>query len=449
MGSIIKNISLSFLKIIGITFLFAVVLITPVDKRDFRNTPFFKTTMDRLDSIKHALNDQKQGPVEIGWGKANITPPLPVRLTGKNWTPYKQVYDSVYLRAFIFSNGFQKIALISYDLWIIHPHLASSMKERIKEAGLGITGVYFTANHSHTSIGGWATGLLGALIVGGNSAQTLDFLGDRTLDALKSANSRLQNVAVGYGEIATEKMVANRIDTAGFLDNKLRLLEMRTYSHEQAIFVTFSAHSVYMNKDINTLSADYPGAFIEALEASDNLDFASFSPGATGSHTPVGRKPFERAKMQAYGEKLADYVFQAQELIQLDTAAVFKYIEWPVSLRSPHFRVSNNWRLRPWLFKALMGKPQPTITALRIANTVLVGLPIELSGEYYVEFQEICNKKDLNLMITSFNGTYLGYVTPEKYYYSLKTAETREMNWYGPQNGEYFVSLIKDLLDNI
>ena len=49
-------------------------------------------------------------------------------------------------------------------------------------------------------------------------------------------------------------------------------------------------------------------------------------------------------------------------------------------------------------------------------------------------------------MITSFNGDYLGYVNPEKYYFTISKPETREMNWYGPQAGEYIVALVNELL---
>ena len=49
-------------------------------------------------------------------------------------------------------------------------------------------------------------------------------------------------------------------------------------------------------------------------------------------------------------------------------------------------------------------------------------------------------------MMTCFNGNYLGYVNPEKYYYAIRKSETREMNWYGPQAGEYMVALIREIL---
>jgi hypothetical protein len=119
-----------------------------------------------------------------------------------------------------------------------------------------------------------------------------------------------------------------------------------------------------------------------------------------------------------------------------------------VAVRTPHIRIADNWRLRPWLFEALMGKQDPYINILRVGDVVLLGLPCELSGEFYPRFAQICRERNLYLIITTFNGNYLGYVTPDEYY-SLRKYETRDMNWFGPYNGAYFTELIQGILQVI
>ena len=426
------------------------VLFTSVETTDYQQTSYYKSTMAREDSLVEILKQQQQqGSLKAGWGVANITPEQPVRLTGKNFSPYDQIFDSVYVRTILFQNGYQQVTVLSYDLWIIHPSLAQYIRERVQEEFPAITGIYFTANHSHTSIGGWASGLLGTLIVGGNHPETVDFLGEQTIKSLRQAEQMLRPVTLGSGAIATDGLVTNRLNSQGLLDDKLRVLKMINDQGQVAVFNTYSAHSVYMNKDINTLSADYPGPFLDFIRDSGDIHFASFAPGATGSHTPIGRKPFERSKMLSYSRELASYFRSLQGKIKTDNTNVLKYIEWPVDLRSPHFRVSNQIRFRPWIFNIVMGASDASITALRVGNTVLVGLPVELSGEFYPMFDAVCKQRGLSLMITSFNGWYLGYVNPEHYYFTLRRSETREMNWFGPQNGEYFVDLVNKILEII
>jgi len=434
-----------------------VLLFTSVDQTPYDQASFYRTTMARKDSLVLQLQAQGQTPphtqtptqfpLQAGWGMSNITPPKPVRLTGKNFKPYQQVYDSVFVRTFLFDNGINRVLLIGYDLWIMHPVLAGAVKEAITVEFPEVNGVYFTANHSHTSIGGWASGLLGELIIGGNKEGTVDFIVDQTLRSIHQAEKKLDTVQVGSGAIATQGLVVNRLDETGKVDNLLRILKMTNTRGQVALFNTYPAHSVYMNKDINTLSADYPGPFLEYLQDHSDIDFASFSPGATGSHTPVGRKPFAHEKMLGYARELARYSYDLQGQVKTSYTQTLKFMEWPVNMRSAHFRISNHWRLRPWVFNLLMGQNQASITVLRIGNTVMVGLPVELSGEFYQEFEELCRQRELSLLITSFNGWYMGYVNPEKYYFTLNRTETREMNWFGYQNGEYFVELIKHILE--
>jgi len=431
------------LVIMGLT----LISITPVDDTDYRQSDYYSRSLNNLDSALGIAHQLAPG-VEVGWGQATITPSEPIRLTGKNWTPYQQVFDSLYVRCFVLKTSNATIALINYDLWIMHPHLTEHIRTRVAEEYPQINGIYFTANHTHTGIGGWASGLLGTLVVGGNNPETVEFLEAQTMRALSVAQSRASTTWTSYGEVATKGLVENRLDTTGKLDTRLRFLEFQNLNG-RAVFSTYAAHSVYMNKDINTLSADYPGGFLAKLTADPRIDFAAFAPGATGSHTPVGRKPFTRAKMDNYAQSLYDYWDEATDNSEWDSLPSMRFMQWPIELGSAHFRISNKWRLRPGIFNAVMGKPQPYITAIRLGNTVLVGLPIELSGEYYSEFDQVCKERGLNLIITSFNGTYLGYANPERYYYNLKRAETREMNWYGPQSGTYFTDLINHLLEKI
>jgi len=43
----------------------------------------------------------------------------------------------------------------------------------------------------------------------------------------------------------------------------------------------------------------------------------------------------------------------------------------------------------------------------------------------------MAEEKGLNLIITTFNGGYIGYVTPDQYY-NHRYHEVRDMNWFGP-----------------
>jgi hypothetical protein len=84
----------------------------------------------------------------------------------------------------------------------------------------------------------------------------------------------------------------------------------------------------------------------------------------------------------------------------------------------------------------------------RIINIVFSGTPCEFSGELIPEIKAGINQPKLDLIITSFNGGYIGYITKDCWY-DLKEYETFIMNWFGPNNGQYFVNIIQNLINII
>ena len=52
----------------------------------------------------------------------------------------------------------------------------------------------------------------------------------------------------------------------------------------------------------------------------------------------------------------------------------------------------------------------------------------------------------MDLVITSFNGGYAGYVTKDEWY-DLNKYETRTMNWYGHEIGKYMSESITKIIN--
>jgi hypothetical protein len=119
--------------------------------------------------------------------------------------------------------------------------------------------------------------------------------------------------------------------------------------------------------------------------------------------------------------------------------------QFDLPLREPHWRISTNWRLRPWIFN-LLNEPTPHyISILKIGNIVLAGTPSDFSGELIPEIEYVAEPLGIDFIATSFNGGYVGYITKDKWY-DLHEYETFIMNWFGPYNGAYFVEIIQRLI---
>jgi len=71
----------------------------------------------------------------------------------------------------------------------------------------------------------------------------------------------------------------------------------------------------------------------------------------------------------------------------------------------------------------------------------MISTPCDFSGELAFRIDSLKAPDEKGIMINSFNGSYVGYITDDKWYDRV-TYETRDMNWFGPYNGQYFTELI-------
>lgn len=120
----------------------------------------------------------------------------------------------------------------------------------------------------------------------------------------------------------------------------------------------------------------------------------------------------------------------------------------PVATRPPHFRVTENWALRPIWFIKLFGEASLHINFLEIGNSFFAGMPCDFSGELTYNVEPTLSKLGKHLFITSFNGAYAGYIIRDTWY-QLDAYETRTMAWLGRGNGDYFSEILNSSISKI
>ena len=84
------------------------------------------------------------------------------------------------------------------------------------------------------------------------------------------------------------------------------------------------------------------------------------------------------------------------------------------------------------------------LQALRIGNMVWITAPSDFSGEYALQIKHTLAAQGFNANISSFNGSYVGYIIPGRYFY-LDEYESKLMGWFGPNMGEYTMDLIRQI----
>jgi hypothetical protein len=429
--------------ILGVLLFLVLALFTRVDRTDFREMEYYSKTLNILDTL--SLPSSQGENWLTGWSKVNSTPESPVNLVGyKPRGKYDFVQDSTFIRTLTISNGHNTVVFLNYELMIIHPVLYNRIKEAIKRNYPQIDFVYFTATHTHSGMGGYMPGLAGSLAFGGYDEDIMRLMEKRSLLGIRESLSSLDTTTLFYQVANTQNLVGNRLKVDDPVDPFIRKLILEKKNGEKGIFLSYAAHSTIHDSKFKGLSGDYPHYLMDKLEQGD-YDFSMFAAGTVGSHRPLaGGKTIEHVKTYAdslylqmgKGIKVSDKINEHQ----------ISFTNFPLHLRKPHYRIAKNVRLRPYIFNSLFGETNAHFDVMLLGDLLLISSSGEISGVFMQAWEKYAQEQGLYLIISCFNGGYIGYITPDEYY-DGPYYEARDMNWFGPYNGAYFDEIVRKIID--
>lgn len=380
--------------------------------------------------------------LKAGWGSANITPKQAAMAGYNPRSEFTSVLDSLYCRVITVSNGSQNISLISLDLLITPPTVKEKIKELMAEKNIH-SFPYFSATHTHNGIGNWDKSLAGSFIAGAYRQDIVNKIAEQAIIAIEASINNLQSAEIGYFKIPVPDLVYNRLDAQANKDPYLRGLKITRADSSTGFLVTWSAHPTNLPMKSTYLSADYTGRMVSELET--KADFAMFMAGMVGSHALTGIDAKHVEKIRIAGKKLASEILSNKKYSwqNFSSTLQFRHIELP--LDKARVRLGGNWQLRNWVFEKGFGRLQASITIVKIGDLVMLSMPGDFSGELY-QNHIAGNHGNLEIIITSFNGDFVGYIVDDRHYWTSRKEEVNAMNWLGPGGGEYFAAITNQLL---
>lgn len=240
------------------------------------------------------------------------------------------------------------------------------------------------------------------------------------------------------------EFVRNRVvGQLGNVDPEFTYLLVKQQEGKMAVLGTYAAHATVLSSDLMEFSADYPGYWQRAIEQATG-GMAVFLAGGVGSHSPV---PPENGFVGAerMGVALAEKVLGQSSQVSLTNSIAFGMRGLEFSLPPTNVRISDGLRLRPWVARRLVPVRKTTfIQAFRLDHWIWVSTPCDFSGELALETKAYLHSEGVSAVVTSFNGDYIGYVIPLKYYH-LDGYEPRTMSFFGPNVPDLFDDLIRRL----
>ncbi len=458
---------MKFLRITGITLGIIILLLVaiyfsatgPVVNTPYFESDYFKKSLAEIDSLKKTAQPET-GNLMAGFSKISITPKLnctadnaengefmKMPLAGfgrRKGAPATGIHDSVFVKAAALKVGKKMMVLVGADLLIMPPNITDSVMKILKGKGVNRDQVYFSATHSHSSLGAWGPGFTGKQFAGENNKNVEKWLVQQVSKAVLEAMADLKPASVAAGDFNAENYTRNRlVGDLGTKNDDFSFLVVQQNDGKKAVIGSFSAHSTCLGDKNMEISGDYPGYWQRKMENS-GFDLAIFMAGSMGSQTNRGEgEGFEKPRF--IGESLADSTLVHTSNLMLSDSVVFNSATIRLYLPEYHFRISTTRNLSTFLTHKLMPYPENAVLqVLRIGDMIWVSTPADFSGEFALQYKNSLIEKGFDANITSFNGSYVGYIIPGRYFY-LDEYEPKTMGMFGPTMGDYTFQMINQL----
>ena len=383
------------------------------------------------------------GPLRAGVATIDLTAltaGMPLAGYGHRvWKPNSGIADPVSVRALVLHNGHRRLAVIAADLLIVTRGLADSVvaKLQAKDPAWLRQEVYFSATHTHSSLGGYADNVLQTFGLGWFRPTIADKIAERMADAICAADVALEPVELGAVSVqVAPELIRNRTLASDAANRWLDLLVLRRPDTTEpvAVVAVFGAHATCSSSHDLRVSAGYPGAFRRALE-SQLGGTCLFLAGAVGSMAPPNHV-YPRERLANWlGEQLAAEATGAlRGLVGFRRDVKLASLGLDVALPKPAVKLSRDWRLSPVLASRLF-PDRAWVHVVRIGDRLLIGAPADYSGTLAEKLRPVV--ANTVSIVTSFAGDYVGYILPDDYY-NLPKYEPRQMAFFGPHLGSYF-----------
>jgi len=359
---------------------------------------------------------------------------------------FDKVHDSIYVRILGVDNGSVQCFIVSVDLLLFPPALKSKIEAKVTTKNRFL---YFTASHAHSSLGAWNDTVIGNLILGKYNERWVDSLASKIVSAMEEISENMKPSSFNYFEADATEYVENRIDSEkGDVDGIVRGFKIARDDGSKALFATYSAHPTNISHLSLELSGDYPNALVKKAE-NNGYNFAMFGAGMVGSHRVKWMEEKEFVMCDSVAARLFRKIQGSKE--NTFVASEISTGVFPIQYGASQLHVLQKFKVRDWVFRGLFTQLKGEIDYLKIGNIVMLGMPCDFSGEIFTHdgLGKAATLKNEKLLITSFNGDYVGYITYDSHYGHSEQEEVMAMNWVGPFYGDYYSKLVKKILEKL
>ncbi len=254
-------------------------------------------------------------PLLAGFATVDITPAKPVPLGGyaaRFGKVSDGVHDPVKARAMVLVKGDARLAIVSVDLVGVSREAKEAVVEVTKARGFTTENLMLAATHNHSGPGALTTMPLFRPMMGPYDADLFRDTMAKVAEAVLKADDAKKPARLLWGTTKAEGLQRNRAVEGGPVDPTLDVLRVDGDDGKPlGLVVRFGAHPTILGADNLKISAEWPGALCDALEAKFPGATALFLQGVEGDVSPAGGTGEEFERVASYGRAVADVATRA------------------------------------------------------------------------------------------------------------------------------------------
>ncbi len=375
--------------------------------------------------------------LNAGVARISITP-LEVGMTtplggygARAGKPAEGIHDTIYAKALVFERGGEKSALVALDVCGLPIGLVEDSVAKAGIDGLTLDRVMMAASHTHAGLEGFALdrrNIANNPHIGIFSEELLQFVTERLAQCLREADSALQPVRAGAGQVRLPDMNRNRRNAA-CVDEDLTVLRLDLADGAPYVaLVNYTAHGTIMTEREMLVSGGWAGVMQRTVEALTGPGVTClFVNGALGDISPKGAQGGSRWEMaEYYGRRVGIHAARLWDGVK--TADVDRFTvrsEWldlPTPRPAPDFVkiAGSEYHVTQEQLEMLLPVMFPSrapLYALRVNDFQMITFPGEPICEIGGAIKEVMRGAGVAYpCVASLTTDSIGYIlTPEEY----------------------------------
>ncbi len=430
----------------------------PTYRSGFEDQPYYKEALAAIERHgQGSSHGSSVGQFKAGWASHSITPRIGTPMAGfgdRQGKPSTGVHDGIFVKALAVSDGTDTAVVVGADMLIVPENVAELVRSRVcQRTKLTANEILLNASHNHSGPGAFGPGYTSKAFNGRYDPNIPDFLAQAFTEAIVEAYQSLEPAKMTHGSVDAPEYIRNRTRSNGPVDSELSYMLVEQDDGDRCLLVSYSAHATVLGSDNMQFAGEYPGFLMRRITEKTGAEaiYLGGSVGSMSPRPPQGSDSFDRCR--AMGVALADKVLEAiadarpsQDKVDVASIGI------PIRLPPFQLRLNEKWRVSKFLLPVLGIDTDGWMHAVRIGEVALVGTPADYCGEISVDLKSWARDRNVDLWVLSFNGDYVGYISPDKYYYDKDEKggyvyERGMMSWIGPHQEAFTVSLITRMID--